>query len=153
MNHDIRGMIEVRTRYNSVMQHVLAQSAVVSARFLAQRNNRRGIELLPYNCEVSSLPPPHKQWTTPHTNNEQHTENGPAKILKLSSVEALFFLKSCILHRCIQYFHHVLREKHANFDTLGNFCSIIIGWQKSYSIYCLEQSVGLLKNESSKFSK
>jgi len=61
----------MRTRYNSVIQHVIAQSAVaifgppqavaalaheLCARFLAQGNNRRGIELLPHNCEASSLP-------------------------------------------------------------------------------------------------
>jgi len=57
----------MRTRCNSVIQHVIAQSAVaifepqravaaldheLSATFLAQVNN----ELLPHNCEDSSLP-------------------------------------------------------------------------------------------------
>jgi len=52
----------MRTRFNSVIQHVIEQSAVaifgppravaalaheLSARFLVQGNNRRGIEFLP----------------------------------------------------------------------------------------------------------
>jgi len=61
----------MRTRHNSLIQHVIAQCAValfgppqavaalaheLSARFLAQGNNRRVFELLPNNCEASSLP-------------------------------------------------------------------------------------------------
>jgi len=45
----------MRTRYNSANFGPL-QAVAAFAQHFAQGNNQRGIKLLPYNCEASSLP-------------------------------------------------------------------------------------------------